>query len=189
MLVCTCCECTDLSCTPKGLNLSHKVNKSSMHTGFQVYYTDYNFLSVILIVPPRSIKNLPSPSLIVLVQLHSYVYMYTFFTYPTGIPKFTVTPRNSSTITSGGSVTLMCSAFAVPEPVISWTRSTYYGTEEIVNSSNIMYNGNTLFISNMQYYDDDGNYSCIATNSRGTSYASARVKIHGKITNRNYVNS
>ena len=111
------------------------------------------------------------------------------FVYPTGVPKFTVTPRNISVITSGGSITLMCSAFAVPEPMISWTRSTYYGTEEIANSSSLLNNGNTLFISNMQYYEDDGNYSCIATNRRGISYTSARIKIHGKITNHiTYVN-
>jgi len=92
-----------------------------------------------------------------------------------------VKPRNVSAITSGDSVILFCSAFAIPEPVITWSRSTYYGTEAIVNSSNVLIqnNGNILLISNMQYYEDDGSYSCIATNNRRTSYASARVKVHG----------
>ena len=82
----------------------------------------------------------------------------------------------------GGSITLPCSATAVPEPVITWSRTTYYGVEEILQSSgNLAIDGNNLTVSNVQYFEDDGNYSCIATNSRGTSIAIGRVRVHGKI--------
>ena len=70
----------------------------------------------------------------------------------------------------------------MPEPTITWSRTTYYGTEEILESSgNLNVHGNDLTISNVQYFEDDGNYSCIATNSRGTAYAIGKVKVYGKV--------
>ena len=81
----------------------------------------------------------------------------------------------------GGSITLRCSASAVPQPAITWSRTTYYGTEDILESSgNLNIDGNDLTMSSVQYFEDDGNYSCIATNSRGTSIAIGRVRVHGK---------
>lgn len=81
----------------------------------------------------------------------------------------------------GGSVTLRCSASAVPEPMITWSRTTYHGTEDILESSgNLNIDGTNLTVSNVQYFEDDGNYGCIANNSRGTSIAIRRVRVHGK---------
>lgn len=81
----------------------------------------------------------------------------------------------------GESITLPCSASAVPEPTISWSRTTYYGTEEILESSgNLILDGNDLTVNSVLYFEDDGNYSCIATNSRGISYAVGKVKVYGK---------
>ena len=86
-----------------------------------------------------------------------------------------------SGVSLGGSITLSCSASAVPEPTITWSRTTYYGTEALESSGNLNIDENDLTVSSVQYFEDDGNYSCIATNSRGTSIAVGRVRVHGKI--------
>ena len=81
----------------------------------------------------------------------------------------------------GGSITLHCSASAVPQPTITWSRTTYYGTENIPSSTNNLdIEGTTLTVSMVRYFEDDGNYSCTATNSRGTSIAIGRIKVYGK---------
>jgi len=79
-----------------------------------------------------------------------------------------------------GSITLPCSASSVPTPIITWSRTTYYGIEEILESTNnLRIDGTNLTVSSLQYFEDDGNYSCIATNSRGTSIAVGRIKVYG----------
>ena len=89
----------------------------------------------------------------------------------------------ASSVPLGGSITLPCSASAVPEPVVTWSRTTYYGTEEILEfSGNLVIDGNDLTVSNVRYFEDDGNYSCIATNSRGISTAIGRIKVNGNVT-------
>ena len=87
-----------------------------------------------------------------------------------------------SVINAGGSITLSCSATAIPQPTITWSRTTYYGTETLSQNSseNIMIDGNVLTVSNVQYYRDNGTYSCIAANSRGSNHSFAEVKVHGK---------
>ena len=101
--------------------------------------------------------------------------------YSIGSPKFITRPIEASSVPLGGSITLPCSASAIPEPIITWSRTTYYGIESILESSgNLTIDGNNLTVSNAQYFEDDGNYSCIATNSRGISTAIGRIKVHGK---------
>ena len=95
----------------------------------------------------------------------------------------------ASSVPLGGSITLPCSASAIPQPVITWSRITHYGTENILESSgNLSIDGNNLTVSNVQYFEDDGNYTCTATNSRGTSTAIGRLKVHGTYVAHHYVN-
>ena len=46
-----------------------------------------------------------------------------------------------------------------------------------------MIDGTVLTVSSVQYYRDNGTYSCIATNSRGSNHSFAEIKIHGKRLN------
>ena len=87
-----------------------------------------------------------------------------------------------SVINVGGGISFSCSATAIPQPTIMWSRTTYYGTEMLSHNSseNIMIDDNVLTVSSAQYYRDNGTYSCIATNSRGSNYSFVEVKVHGK---------
>jgi len=49
-----------------------------------------------------------------------------------------------------------------------------------------MIDGTVLTITSLQYYRDNGTYSCIATNSRGSNRSFAEVKVHGKGLKHNY---
>ena len=84
-------------------------------------------------------------------------------------------------VTEGENITFICSATAVPVPVITWTRSTYDNEPEqlSMSSENIVVDGNMLTLNGVQYYQDSGNYSCTATNSQGINITTTILSIYG----------
>jgi len=107
-----------------------------------------------------------------------YVY-YIFLNI--GLPKFTENPPELSVVRVGENITFICSATAVPVPVITWSRLTYNNQSEqlSISSRNVVVEGNMLTLLNAQYYQDSGNYTCIASNRQGNNSATTALSIYG----------
>ena len=85
-------------------------------------------------------------------------------------------------VTKGESITFTCSATAVPVPLITWSRLTYNNKSEqlTISRGNVVVEGNMLTLDNVQYYQDTGNYSCMATNRQGISSTTIFLTVIGK---------
>ena len=102
-----------------------------------------------------------------------------------------VSPRmNQFTINDGSSAVFECDALAEPEHTISWTFTNSTGAVSEIFSGgnkyfiNIVANRGTfrygeLTVMNVDY-EDRGVYTCTATNSIGSSRASANLTVHGE---------
>lgn len=85
------------------------------------------------------------------------------------------------TVISGSLVIFTCNAFGIPEPELTWnvgTGSDYY-TMSLV-SSDTYHTIQTLSIDSVGL-DDNGIYTCIATNRGGTASASTQLDVLGLI--------
>ena len=94
-----------------------------------------------------------------------------------GRPRFTDIPTNISA-SAGNNVTLICTAFAVPEAIIVWSHTSLSGVERDLNDrTNVQINGNTITISNVDYFRDGGKYTCTASNNHGSIKTDAHINL------------
>ena len=100
-----------------------------------------------------------------------------------GSPRFTDTPTNISA-SAGSNVTLTCSAFAVPEPTITWSHTSLGGIERNLTArTNVEITGNTINIFNVEYFQDGGRYTCTANNTHGVRTVNAHLNLDCKLQN------
>lgn len=81
----------------------------------------------------------------------------------------------------GDSITLECQIDGQPEPNVFWEKD----GEKIPNlpDFNIDYNEGIARLSiNRVFSEDEGEYTCIASNNIGRSYSSACIVVDGKYT-------
>ena len=77
------------------------------------------------------------------------------------------------TVVSGDTVDLVCQAYGIPLPNITWTKDgvPLNKTDRITINEDVIVNGVTLARSFLQIHNiqlsDDGQYSCVADNSVG----------------------
>ena len=97
-----------------------------------------------------------------------------------GLPRFINVPTNISA-SAENNVTFTCIAFAVPEPVISWSHTSLGGVKRNLTArANVQISGNTITIFNVEYYRDGGKYTCTATNIHGTTEVNAFLNLDCK---------
>ena len=92
-----------------------------------------------------------------------------------GPPEFTTTPKDQ-TIVKRENTKLSCAATAVPTPQIRWKlEGTYLEDAEVTQNG-------TLMIKNAENNQRfEGTYTCEASNSVGTKFATAQLTVHGKL--------
>ncbi|XP_072306905.1 vascular endothelial growth factor receptor 1 isoform X2 [Eucyclogobius newberryi] len=90
-------------------------------------------------------------------------------------PPMLLNNLNDSTVNSSSSVTLKCLSHGVPHPVVTW----YKGDQALRQGSGIMISpeDGTLHIVRITE-DDQGLYTCKATNERGSAQSSAHIWVN-----------
>jgi len=97
-----------------------------------------------------------------------------------GPPTFIDVPDNTSA-SQGNNITLRCSAFGIPEPLITWLHISNSGLERNPSRRDNVYAvRNLLSLTNIDYFQDGGQYICIASNIHGTVNASAYLTLDCK---------
>ena len=101
-----------------------------------------------------------------------------------GSPRFTDVPTNISA-SAGNNVTFTCSAFAIPNPTITWSHTSLGGIERNLTArTNVQIYGNTIKIFNVEYFQDGGKYTCTANNTHGVTAVNAFLNLDCKSINR-----
>ena len=104
-------------------------------------------------------------------------FVFLFAIVYVGRPRFTDIPTNISA-SAGNNVTLICAAFAVPEAIIMWSHTSLSGVERDLNDrTNVQINGNAITISNVEYFQDGGKYTCTASNNHGSIKTDAHINL------------
>lgn len=94
-----------------------------------------------------------------------------------GRPRFINIPTNISA-SAGNNVTFACTAFAVPEAVITWSHTSLSGVERSLNTrTNVQIVGSTITVSNVEYFQDGGKYTCTASNNHGSIKTDAHLNL------------
>ena len=97
-----------------------------------------------------------------------------------GPPRFVTVPTNTSA-SAGHNVTFTCTAFAVPQPMITWSHTSLGGImRNLTARTNVLINGNTIQIFDVEYFQDGGEYTCTANNSHGVTETSAFLNLDCK---------
>ena len=108
----------------------------------------------------------------------------------------TASPVSTIELLSPATLTLSCSADALPLPIIAWLRTLDGGSETIFNTSSVLERGRNIFVLNSFLTDinamsmlsmdsttaiDSGNYTCITTNRLGFNVSeNSDVAVYGK---------
>lgn len=83
-------------------------------------------------------------------------------------------PRESQTVTAGGTVDIQCRAIAgMPTPSIHWVRE----NDRILGVNVEQLSSGLLRITNVTL-DDEGGYICVGTNTVGTSSMISRIEVN-----------
>lgn len=97
-----------------------------------------------------------------------------------GSPRFTDVPTNISA-SAGNNVTFTCSAFAVPDPMITWSHTSLGGVERNLTArTNVQISGNVIKIFSVEYFRDGGKYTCTANNTHGVAAVNAFLNLDCK---------
>ena len=95
-------------------------------------------------------------------------------------------PTNTSA-SAGSNITFTCSAFAIPEPAITWSHTSVGGiARNLTARSNVQITGNTITIFNVEYFQDGGKYTCTANNTHGVTAVNAFLNLDCKYINLMY---
>lgn len=100
-----------------------------------------------------------------------------------GVPELIQTPSSKITVAAGGTASFTCIAYAIPTPTITWHRLTNNNaTMETLPGgySNIDVDGDTLLISDAEYYRDEGYYICRSSNYLQIVESISFLKVYGK---------
>ena len=92
-------------------------------------------------------------------------------------------PDNTSA-SQGNNITLRCSAFGIPEPLITWSHISNSGVERNpISRDNVYAVEDLLSITNIDYFQDGGQYICTASNIHGIVNATAYLTLDCKFLN------
>jgi len=84
----------------------------------------------------------------------------------------------NTSASAGSNITFTCSAFAVPEAMISWSHTSLSGVERNLTArTNVQITGNTIKIFNVEYFRDGGKYTCTAINRHGSIKTDAHLNL------------
>lgn len=121
-------------------------------------------------------KSQNSPAIL---SLRNTILMKTYYRYAlflTARPSFVIHPQNTEVLV-GESVTLECSATGHPQPRITWTKG---DRTPLPNDSRIAITpSGGLYIQNVEQ-EEGGEYTCFATNSLDSIYATAFIIVQGR---------
>nr|XP_022341960.1 basement membrane-specific heparan sulfate proteoglycan core protein-like isoform X4 [Crassostrea virginica] len=94
---------------------------------------------------------------------------------PRSKPTLSLYPDETATATVGGSAMFACRASGEPQPTVTWTRA---GGESFVSETTEVKQGGVLMFTRVTG-EEQGSYTCTASNSVGTVSASATLLIAG----------